>query len=96
LHGAPSIEGVARGLVEAGHTIPDGWQVQVQARVQARARVLLHSRLPASTVRGAHLEPIDDVSATLAELLRRQPDARVCVIPEGPQTIPYVDRSEGM
>ncbi len=96
LHGASSIEGVARGLVEAGHTIPDGWQVQVQARVQARARVLLYSRLPASTVRGAHLEPIDDVSATLAELLRRQPDARVCIIPEGPQTIPYLDDSEGM
>jgi nickel-dependent lactate racemase len=96
LHGAPSIEGVARGLVEGGHAIPDGWQVQVQARVQARARVLLHSRLPASTVRGAHLEPIEDVGATLAALLRRQPDARVCIIPEGPQTIPYLDHGEGL
>ena len=95
LHGAASIEDVARGLVEAGHTIPDGWQVQVQARVQARARVLLYSRLAASTVRGAHLEPIEDVTATLAALLRRQPDARVCVIPEGPQTIPYLDDGEG-
>jgi nickel-dependent lactate racemase len=86
-----SIEAIAVGLVEAGRAIPDGWQVQVQARVQARARVLLYSRLPASAVRGAHLEPIDDVSATLAELLERRPDARVCVLPEGPQTIPYLD-----
>jgi nickel-dependent lactate racemase len=91
LQSASSIEAVARGLLEAEHTIPDGWQVQVQARVQARARVLLHSRLRASTVRRAHLEPIDDVSGVLAELLGRQPDARVCVLPEGPQTIPYLD-----
>jgi len=90
LHGAPSIEAAARGLLDAGRTIPDGWQVQVQARVQARARVLLYSRLPASVVRGAHLEPIDDVTVTLAERLERQPGARVCVLPEGPQTIPYL------
>jgi nickel-dependent lactate racemase len=90
LRGASSIEGAARQLVEAGHTIPDGWQVQVQARVQARARVLLFSRLTPSAVRDAHLEPIDDVTATLAELLRRRPDARVCVMPEGPQTIPFL------
>jgi nickel-dependent lactate racemase len=91
LHSASSIAAVSRMLVEAGHTIPDGWQVQVQARVQAQAKVLLYSRLPASVVRAAHLEPIDDVSATLAELLEQRPDARVCVLPEGPQTIPYLD-----
>jgi hypothetical protein len=46
--------------------------------------------LPAPIARAAHLEPIDDVNASLAELLERQPDARVCVLPEGPQTIPYL------
>jgi hypothetical protein len=25
-------------------------------------------------------------------LLEEQPGARVCVLPEGPQTIPYLDR----
>ena len=95
LRGASSIEGAAGQLVEAGHTIPDGWQVQVQARVQARARVLLFSRLTASAVRSAHLEPIDDVTATLFDLLRQRPDARVCVLPEGPQTIPFLsERAE--
>ena len=90
LRGAPSIEAAAQQLLEADHTIPDGWQVQVQARVQARARVLLYSRLDASVVRSAHLEPIEDVNATLADLLAERPDARVCVLPEGPQTIPYL------
>ena len=90
LRRAPSIEAAAQQLLEADHTIPDGWQVQVQARVQAKARVLLYSGLSASVVRSAHLEPIDDVNATLAELLERQPGARICVLPEGPQTIPYL------
>lgn len=57
LHRAPSIEEAALQLLDADHTIPDGWQVQVQARVQARARVLLYSGLSASAVRSAHLEP---------------------------------------
>jgi nickel-dependent lactate racemase len=91
LAGAASIGAVAEGLVEAGKAVPDGWQVQVQARVQARARVLLYSGLPATAVRAAHLEPIGDVNAMLEELLARRPGARVCVLPEGPQTIPYLD-----
>jgi nickel-dependent lactate racemase len=90
LHGAASIDAAARHLLESGHTIPDGWQVQVQARVQARARVLLYSRLPPTEVRAGHLEPIDDVNATLAVLLEERLGARICVLPEGPQTIPYL------
>jgi nickel-dependent lactate racemase len=90
LREAPSIDAAARRIVEADRTIADGWQVQVQARVQARARVLLRSELPDATARRAHLEPIDDVGAVLRDILRRRPDARVCVLPEGPQTIPYL------
>jgi hypothetical protein len=39
----------------------------------------------------AMLQPIDDVEATLALLLRRYgPGACVAVLPEGPQTVPYI------
>ena len=39
----------------------------------------------------AHLGHTDDVAATVGEALDRAGrDARVCVLPEGPQTIPYV------
>ena len=41
-------------------------------------------------VRAAHLEPIDDVTATIGHLVREQPDARIAVLPQGPQTIAYV------
>ena len=77
----------------AEETVPDGWQVQVQARVQARARVALHSALPDAAVRDAHLEPVDDIGALLADLRRRAQGTRVCVLPNGPQTIPYISPS---
>ena len=72
-------------------TIPDQWQVQIQARVQAKARVLVKADgLSNRRLRAAHVEPIADVSETLRGLLAAQPAARVCVLPQGPQTIPYL------
>ena len=72
-------------------TIPDQWQVQIQARVQAKARVLVKADgLSERQLRAAHVEPIADVSETLRGLLAAQPAARVCVLPQGPQTIPYL------
>jgi lactate racemase len=90
LRSASSIEQAGRNILDADHPIADGWQVQVQARVQARARVLLHSQLPAQIARSAHIEPIEDPGSALRSLLEANPAARVCVLPEGPQTMPYV------
>ena len=37
------------------------------------------------------LTPIEDIEATLAELRARYgPNARIAVLPEGPQTVPYL------
>jgi nickel-dependent lactate racemase len=72
--------------------MPDQWQVQVQALVQSRARVYLKSAgIGRDELAGAHLEPADDV----AEVARRSiaeagPGARLCVLPQGPLTIPYL------
>jgi nickel-dependent lactate racemase len=93
LRGSPTIAEAAQRLMESEETVPDGWQVQVQARVQARARVALHSALPDAAVRDAHLEPVDDIGALLADLRRRAQGTRVCVLPNGPQTIPYISPS---
>jgi nickel-dependent lactate racemase len=90
LRGATSIGEAAESVFGAPTTIPDGWQVQVQARVQARSTVLLRSGLPEADVRDAHLAPIEDVSGEIRAILRRRPDARVCVLPEGPQTVPFL------
>lgn len=73
-------------------TVPDQWQVQVQARVQVAANVLVHSSyLSADDLAAAHLGHTADVSAAIAEAVDAAgPDARVCVLPEGPLAVPFV------
>ena len=93
LASAASPEALLRSIEARSVTVPDQWQVQVQARVQSRARVLVHtSALTAAELAVAHLGHCADVGATVrSELARRGPDAMVCALPEGPQTIPYVE-----
>ena len=79
-------------LERPGPTQHDQWQVQVQAQIQRRARVMVHaSGLTPSQVRAAWLEPVDDISACVAEMLAAAgAEARLAVLPQGPQTIPYL------
>jgi len=74
-------------------TIPDQWQIQVQAGIQARAWVGVHTAfLSDDDLRSAHFQPVDDIAGTVGrKLAEAGPDARVCVLPEGPQTIPYAE-----
>jgi lactate racemase len=76
-------------------TVHDQWQVQVQAMVQARCDVWLHSSLDRATVDSAHLRYAPDVTDTLAAqvdekraALGREPT--VCVLPFGQLTVPRV------
>ena len=87
-----SPDGLLQMINATGHNRHDQWEVQVQAQIQQRADVLLKTDgLSAEQVRAAHLTPIDDVGAATRDALSRSgPDARVCVLPEGPQTIPYL------
>jgi nickel-dependent lactate racemase len=74
-------------------TVHDQWQAQVQAMVQARCDVHLHSSLDPATVESAFLHPAPDLNATFAKLLahKRADLAReptVCVLPFGQLTVP--------
>ena len=79
-----------------GYSCHDQWQVQIQAQVQLRAQVYLKSSyLSPEQTRAAHLEPIDSVEDAAAEALDSAGrDATLCVLPQGPQTIPYVESSQ--
>jgi nickel-dependent lactate racemase len=79
-------------IAARGSTVPDQWQVQVQARLQVRARVLVHTDgLDDDALASAHLGVTHDVSATVDECLSSAgADARVCVLPDGPTTVPYI------
>jgi lactate racemase len=76
----------------ARETVPDQWQVQIQARIQCDTQVVMHtSHLSDDDLASAHLRQTGDVSETVARALAAAgPDARLCVLPEGPQTIPYL------
>ena len=75
-----------------GYAVPDQWQVQVQAQIQTKADVFVKTDgLRPEEVRAAHFMPIDDVEQTVRErLLRAGPASTLCVLPQGPQTIPYL------
>ena len=92
LESAPSPRALLDAIEARPETLPDQWQVQVQAKVQDRARVVMHtSYLSDHALAVAHLEQTGDIAATVADALGAAgPDARVCVLPEGPQTIPYL------
>ena len=71
----------------------DQWQVQVQATICDRTRVLAHTPgVSDADLRMAWMTPIDDVGLALADALGAAgPHARAAVLPEGPQTIAYVE-----
>jgi nickel-dependent lactate racemase len=91
LRGAASPAELLQQLAASTTVRPDQWQVQIQAQIQQKAEVLLHSSLPTETVRAAHFTPCADIAAAVREgLAAAGPEARVAVLPQGPLTIPYL------
>ena len=77
-------------VLAPGFSMFDQWEAQMLAMILVRARAGLYSEMPPAELRRAHVEPIADVGARLAEELGRVGrDAPVAVLPEGPMTIPY-------
>jgi nickel-dependent lactate racemase len=78
-------------LAQPGFVRAEQWQAQIQAIIQRKARVLVHSKIPDEIIRTAHLQPCHDIAAEVASCLHDLgPDARVAVLPQGPLTIPYL------
>jgi nickel-dependent lactate racemase len=75
-----------------GYCRADQWQVQIQAMIQLKANVLVKADcLTDEQICAAHFRPISDVASAVDEALTLAgPGATVCVLPHGPQTIPYL------
>jgi nickel-dependent lactate racemase len=95
LHRAGSLQGLLGLLRQPDFLMIDQWEAQLQAQIQRRADVYVKSRyLSDDEIRKALFLPCRRIEETLGRLLDRYgPDARVCVLPDGPQTIPYVGGS---
>ena len=93
LRSASSPAEILTMLSTPGFVRPEQWQAQIQALIQARAEVLVHSALDDETLASAHLNPCHDISKTVLERLTKLGDqARVAVLPQGPLTIPYLTK----
>ncbi len=75
----------------AGETFPEQWQSQIQALIQRKADIHIHSSIPAAAIRAAHLIPASDIASTVAVLQGGCDKVlRIAVLPQGPLTIPYL------
>ena len=70
----------------------DQWQVQIQAQIQLQADVHVYSDgLTDEQINRALFLPCRDIEESVVNLQKKFGlHARICVIPEGPQTIPYL------
>ena len=79
--------GVLDMIGKPGFQSHDQWQVQIQAQIQAKADVYVHSNgLSADEIHQALLTPLHLPEGLPALLERYGP--RLCLMPNGPQTIP--------
>jgi len=94
LHMADSPQALLEMISAPGFLLQDQWEAQIQAQIQLKAEVYVkNSYLSDQELRQALFLPCQSIEETLAELLEKYgPEATVCVLPEGPQTIPYVAR----
>jgi nickel-dependent lactate racemase len=88
----PSPQTLLDMITAPGYSQPDQWQVQIQAQIQLKARVLVKADgLGHGALRAAHFTPTDDVSSAVCDALGAAgPASTLCVLPQGPQTIPYL------
>jgi len=89
---AESLESLLETIRAPGFQRQDMWQAHIQALICLKADVHFYSHnLSEKQIEGALLRPCRDIEATVAELLQKHGrGATICVLPEGPQTIPYV------
>ncbi len=89
---AGSPERMLAMLAQPGFSEPDQWQAQIQAQIQRRAEVFVYSDgLSDDQIRRALFTPCRNIEQTLAALLARYgPQARLAVLPDGPQVIASV------
>ena len=89
---AGSPQAILDMLARPGFSEHDQWQVQIQAQIQLKADVHVFSDgLSAEQIERALFIASDSIETTIENLLDHYGgDARICVLPEGPLTIPYL------
>lgn len=75
-----------------GFRCHDQWSAQAQAQIQLKAEVHVYADgLSDEALRRALVTPCRSIEETLTHILRDYPQSTIAVLPEGPQTVPYVE-----
>jgi len=76
-----------------GFMMDDQWQAQILALIVKKADVFVHADgLTDAQIIQAKLRPCASIDDQLRLLLEKYgPAARICVLPEGPQSVPYFE-----
>ncbi len=90
-------QGVLDMIAQPGFGEQDQWQVQIQAMIQVRADVYVYSDgLTDQQIERALFKPCRNIPGTIEKLLEKYgPEARICVMPDGPASIAYLGSSPG-
>lgn len=88
-----SPEGVLSMVSQPGFNAQDQWQVQIQAMLLQDADIYVYSDgLSDTQIADALFRPCHSIQDTVSKLREEYGDsARICVMPEGPQTIAYLN-----
>lgn len=97
LREAESPESLLRTIRSRRFAMQDTWQAQIHALICLKADVYFYSRnLTDAQIEGSFFKPCSSVERTIGELLPKYgPDARICVLPEGPQVVPFISGAGG-
>jgi nickel-dependent lactate racemase len=96
LGGADSPQDLLDEVMMPGFRCHDQWEAQAQAQIQLKARVHVYAGgLSDDDLRHALVIPCRSIEDTVARIRSRNPAATIAVLPDGPQTVPYVREEQG-
>jgi nickel-dependent lactate racemase len=88
---ASSVQELWDTVTAPGFRRHDQWEALVQARIQRQANVHVYADgLSDDDIQHALLIPCRSIEDTVARLRGAKPEATIAVLPDGPQTVPYL------
>jgi nickel-dependent lactate racemase len=91
LREAKTVDDLLARIRSPGFAVDDQWQAQILALILKRADVYVHAGgLAPEQIALAKLRPCPSIDEQVAQLMgKRGGNASICVLPEGPQTVPF-------
>lgn len=91
LREAESPQALLDQILSPGFRCHDQWQAQIQAEIQRNTHTYAYTEgLSDAELRQAWFTPCSSIEDTVEGIRAQEPGARVAILPDGPQTVPWV------